>query len=82
MEKKLICVRILQHDTEDEIKIGVSVPITEDKLDKYAEGTIKSYDKRLEWCGGFIQGCKKYYKRIALVDADTLEVIKVIYEKK
>ena len=82
MAKDLITVRVLQQDTQDEIKIGAGFPVWEDQLDQVKENTKKQYDQRLEWCGGFQEGCKRYYKRIALVDADTLQVITEIYPGK
>ena len=82
MAKDLITVRVLQQDTQDEIKIGAGFPVWEDQLDQVKENTKKQYDQRLEWCGGFLEGCKRYYKRIALVDADTLQVITEIYPGK
>ena len=78
-------MRVLQQDTEDQIRIGAGFPAytkTLDKLDKVVENIIKQYDKELEWCGGFQAGCEKYYKRIALVDADTLQSIREIYPGK
>ena len=82
MANKIINVRVLQHDTEDQIRIGASFPVPDNALDKVAENTIKQYSKDLEWCGGFKAGCEKYYKRIALVDADTLQSIREIYPGK
>lgn len=82
MEKTLIYVRVLQQDTQDQIRIGVSIPILSSEIEKCAANTVLSYDKKLEWCGGFQAGCKKYYKRIALVDANTLQSIKEIYPEK
>ena len=46
------------------------------------ENTIKQYGKEMEWCGGFQDGCKRYYKRIALVNADTLQSVIEIYPGK
>ena len=82
MAKDIITVRVLQQDTQDEIKIGAGFPIWNDQLDQVEENTRKQYDQRLEWCGGFQAGCEKYYKRIALVDADTLQSIREIYPGK
>lgn len=76
----LINIRVLQHDTEDQIRIGGSYPV--DNLDKAEQGIIKGYEKETAWCGGFKAACEKYYKRIAIVRADTLEVIRSIYERK
>lgn len=77
MAKDLIFIRILQHDTEDEIRIGVSFPATD--LDKAVQGCIDTYEVKTAWCGGFKAACENYYKRIALVDAETLKVIRQIY---
>lgn len=82
MTKDIITVRVLQQDTQDEIKIGAGFPIWEDQVDQVAENTRKQYDQRLEWCGGFQEGCKRYFKRIALVDADTFQSVKEIYPGK
>jgi len=78
----LIKLRVLQQDTEDQIRIGASFPVPESALNKVVENTVKQYSKDLEWCGGFQAGCEKYYKRIALVDADTLQSIREIYPRK
>lgn len=75
-------LRVLQQDTDDQIRIGECFPIPGNALDQVAENTRKQYDQRLEWCGGFKAGCEKYYKRIALVDADTLQSIREIYPGK
>ena len=82
MAKDIITVRVLQQDTEDQIRIGAGFPAYTKMLDKVVENTIKQYGKELEWCGGFQEGCEKYYKRIALVDADTLQSIREIYPVK
>lgn len=76
----LINIRVLQHDTEDQIRIGMAYPVFD--LDKAEQGIIKGYEKETSWCGGFKVACEKYYKRIAIVRADTLEVIRSIYERK
>lgn len=72
----LINIRVLQHDTEDQIRIGMAYPVFD--LDKAEQGIIKGYEKETAWCGGFKVACEKYYKRIAIVRADTLEVIRLI----
>lgn len=82
MAKNQITVRVLQHDTEDQIRIGAGFPIWDDQLDMVVKNTIKQYSKELEWCGGFQEGCKRYYKRIALVNADTLQSVREIYPGK
>ncbi|MCY6352553.1 hypothetical protein OXV71_17530 [Bacteroides fragilis] len=76
----LIYIRILQHDTEDQIRIGNSYPIND--LDKAEENIVALYEKDTAWCGGFEAACKQYYKHIAIIDAGTLEVIRSIYGKK
>lgn len=75
----LINIRVLQHDTEDQIRIGMAYPVFD--LDKAEKAVIAEYDKKMKWCGGFKPGCEKYFKRIAIVSADTLEVIRLIYNK-
>lgn len=82
MAKNQITVRVLQHDTEDQIRIGAGFPIWDDQLDMVVKNTIKQYGKELKWCGGFQEGCKRYYKRIALVNAETLQSIREIYPEK
>lgn len=62
-------IRILQHDTEDRIRIGVACPVTD--LDKT--------EKDMAWCGGFRAACGKYYRRVALVDRQLLEVLRLIH---
>ena len=76
----LINIRILQHDTQDQIRIGMAYPVFD--LDKAEQGIIKAYEKDTAWCGGFNIACEKYYKRIAIVSADTLEVIRSIYDSR
>ena len=43
---------------------------------------IAQYEAKCAWCGGFKAACEKYYQRIAIVRADTLEVIRPIYPNK
>lgn len=78
--KDLINIRVLQHDTEDQIRIGMAYPVID--LDKAEKDIINSYEKKTAWCGGFKTAYEKYYKRIAIVNADTLEVIRPIYPNK
>lgn len=78
----LVNLRVLQQDTEDQIRIGAGFPALDDRIDMVVENTIKQYGKELEWCGGFQEGCKRYYKRIALVNADTLQSVREIYPGK
>ena len=79
----LIKVRILQHDTTDQIRIGMATPLAgESSISSYVETVKKQYEKECEWCGGFAAACKKYYQRIAIVDADTLQELSSIYNRK
>lgn len=82
MAKNVINVRVLQHDTDDQVRMGASFPIFEDDVERVAENTVKQYSKEMEWCGGFQEGCKRYYKRIAIVNADTFQGVKEIYPGK
>lgn len=75
-------IRIFQHDTEDQIRIGESFPIPCSCLKEIVEKTINLYSEKLAWCGGFQAGCEKYYKRIALVDAETFQSVVEIYPGK
>lgn len=80
MGTNIINIRVLQHDKNDQIRIGEPFPIVD--LDN-AEKDIKAqYEARTAWCGGFKAACGKYYQRIAIVRADTLEVIRPIYPNK
>lgn len=84
MEKEIINIRVLQHDLEDNIRIGVAYPIwdTPEAKDEAVCKVKSMYDKRLNWCGGFAEGATKYYDRIAIVNADTLEVIRLVYSNE
>ena len=72
-------LRVLQHDRSDEIRIGVAFCAI-GELDKAEQECVKTYEEKCAWCGGFSAACEKYYKRIALVDAETLETVRTIYE--
>jgi hypothetical protein len=76
----LIYIRVLQHDTEDNIRIGAAYPVAD--LDRLEQGTIEVYEKEFTWCGGFAAACEKYYQRIAIVDAETLQELLLIYKRK
>lgn len=78
--KNLINIRVLQHDTEDQIRIGMAYPVID--LDKAEKDIVDHYEKKTAWCGGFKAACEKYYQRIAIVRADTLEVIRLINPNK
>lgn len=76
----LIYIRVLQHDTEDQIRVSASCPT--DNLERTAENVIQQYEKDCAWCGGFATACEQYYKRIAIVDAETLQELHSIYRKE
>lgn len=69
-----IYIRVLQHDKNDQIRIGEAFPATD--LNKAEKDIIAQYEAKCAWCGGFKAACEKYYQRIAIVRADTLEVIR------
>lgn len=79
MGTNIINIRVLQHDKNDQIRIGELFPIVD--LDKAEKDIIAQYEARTAWCGGF-KTFERYYKRIAIVNADTLEVIRPIYPNK
>lgn len=74
-----LCVRVLQHNTNDQISIGMTCPTLD--LDRFEQGIIEAYEKQTAWCGGFKVACEKFYKRIAIVDAETLGIIREIYNR-
>lgn len=76
----LINIRVLQHDTHDQIRIGNALSVND--IDEAEKGIVKAYEKKTYWCGGFKAACENYYQRIAIVNADTLEVIRFIYDRK
>ena len=82
METNYISIRVLQHDKSDQIRIGAERGIFEDQLDRAVQDTIEQYEQKSEWCGGFKAACESYYKRIAIVNGETLEVIRMIYPVK
>ena len=75
-----IYIRVLQHDKNDQIRIGEAFPATD--LNKAEKDIIAQYEAKCAGCGGFKAACEKYYQRIAIVRADTLEVIRPIYPNK
>lgn len=82
MATNYISIRVLQHDKSDQIRIGAERGIFEDQLDRAVQDTIEQYEQRSEWCGGFQAACESYYKRIAIVNGETLEIIRMIYPVK
>ena len=80
--EKYINIRVLQHDEQDQIRIGESFPVKSDNIAAVVQKTIKQYDDRMQWCGGVQSGFERFYKRIAIVDAETLHSVTEIYNKK
>lgn len=76
----LLYIRTLQHDTEDQIRISAAYPV--DDLEKAEQSIIAGYEKETAWCGGFKVACDRYYKRIAIVDAESLQELRFIYKRK
>lgn len=83
LNHEIIYIRVLEHDTCDQIRIGQSYPIYKHNLDEQVEKVKKAYDERMSWCGGWTdENNNKYHERIALVDAETLQSVKEIWKKK
>lgn len=83
MKTELIYIRVLEQDTCDQIRIGMSYPIWKDDLEKEADNVKQAYGKRMEWCGGWTdENNNRYHQRIALVDAETLQSVREIWNKK
>ena len=72
--------RVLEQNQSNQIRIGA--PFYGTDLDAIVSNVVKSYEKENSWCGGFLAACKKYYQRIAIVDAESLQIARVIYAKK
>jgi hypothetical protein len=79
MTNNLINVRLLQHDTEDQIRIGQSFPTWDTSIDNVSDHIKKQLEKETAWCGGLDKACERFYKKIAIVDAITFRDIKIIY---
>ena len=83
LKSELIYVRVMEHSTCDQIRIGASYPVFVDNLDKAVESVKKAYGERLKWCGGWTdENNDKYHERIALVDAETLQPVREIWKKQ
>lgn len=82
MASEMMFIRVLEHDTCDQIRIGRSFPIYEEQLEKAVENVKKDYNKEMAWCGGWTEeNNNKYHQRIALVDAKTLQSVKEVWNK-
>jgi len=79
MDKQLMYVRVMEKDLADQIRIGATFPIWRNALEEKAKNIRDTYERNLEWCGGFDKGCRKYYTRIALVEADSLAIVRDIW---
>ena len=71
-------VRVLEHDTADQIRVGYQFP-THD-LEKTANDVFEQENAKLRWCGGAWLCAPRFYRRIALVDANTLTTVMDIYD--
>ena len=71
-------VRVLEHDTADQIRIGFAFPTN--NIVKTIREIFAQEDEKLDWCGGARLSASKFYRRIALVDARTLQTVKDIYD--
>ena len=74
-----IYIRVLQHDKNDQIRIGEAFPATD--LNKAEKDIIAQYEAKCAWCGGFKVACERYYKRIAIVNAVNLGIMRLIYNE-
>ena len=81
-EKSVINLRVLEHDTCDQIRIGATFPAFNKDLDKVVENTKHQYEKEFSHAGTFNQMCEKYKKRVALVDAETLQSVREIWNRQ
>lgn len=83
LKHELIHIRVLEHSTFDQVRMGYSYPVFKDDIDNEAERIKKAYDKQMAWCGGWNdENNNKYHQRIALVDAETFQSVKEIWNKK
>ena len=83
MKYEIIYVRVLEQDTCDQIRIGMAYPIYKDNLDNEVSKIKEAYNKQFAWCGGWNdENNNKYHQRIAIVDAETLQSVKEIWNKK
>ncbi|WP_459952427.1 hypothetical protein [Dysgonomonas termitidis] len=70
----------MEHNRADQIRIGRECPIT--SLECTVKNVVAQYEEKNAWCGGFLNACKEYYMRVAIVDADTLEILHMIYDER
>lgn len=52
-----IYIRVLQHDKNDQIRIGEAFPATD--LNKAEKDIIAQYEAKCAWCGGFKAACEE-----------------------
>mgnify|MGYP000016760627 FL=1 len=74
-----IYIRVLQYDKNDQIRIGEAFPATD--LEQVEKNIIAQYEAKTAWCGGFKVACERYYKRIAIVNAVNLGIMRLIYNE-
>lgn len=82
MSKYPLNVRVLDHEEgSDQIRIGAMF-VTWD-IEKTVKDTIAAYDKQAQWCGGYNEAyLREYHHRIAIVDAETLQSVREIWNKE
>lgn len=79
MGTNIINIRVLQHDKNDQIRISEAFPVTD--LNKTEKDVLAQYEAKTAWCGGFKVACERYYKRIAIVNAVNLGIMRLIYNE-
>lgn len=78
--EKILQIRVLEHDTSDQIRLGFAFPTN--NIVKTAQDIFAQEDEKLQWCGGARLSVSRFYRRIALVDARTLQTVMDIYDGK
>jgi len=70
-------VRVLEHSRTDQISIGYS--FSTNNIVTTAQALYNQEDEKLRWTGGAYLAVPKYYRRIALVDAVTLQPVMEVF---
>lgn len=77
MSDKRVYVRVMKHDTLDQIMIGRMFPT--DDVAATARELFKMMDTELMWCGGARMSLGKFFDRVCIVNANTLDVLLYVY---
>lgn len=82
--KNTIEIRVLEQDTDDQIRIGQPLTITNtiQAIDSLCKSVLDAYHNKLKYFGGFHTSASKFYSRIAIVDASSLELVRVLFTTK